>query len=71
MILTNVQPLIENVMKTSEETIALRKERNMAINAKFTEYLKQGLGFMEAYEKTARDFWLSERHIRDIIAGRK
>ena len=57
-------------MKTSEETIALRKERNMAINAKFTEYLKQGMGFMDAYEKTARDFWLSESHIRDIIAGR-
>ena len=43
-------------MKANEETIALRKERNRAINAKFTEYLKQGMGFMDAYEKTARDF---------------
>lgn len=58
-------------MRTSEETIALRQRRNKAINARFAEYLKQGMGFMEAYEKTASDFWLSESHIRDIIAGRK
>ncbi len=58
-------------MKASDETIALRKERNRAINVKFMEYLRQGMGFMDAYEKTARDFWLSESHIRDIIAGRK
>ena len=53
-------------MKASEEAIALRKERNRAINAKFTEYLKQGMGFMDVYEKTARDFWLSESHIQRI-----
>ena len=43
-------------METSEETIALRKERNRAINVKFTEYLRQGMGFMDAYEKTTGFF---------------
>lgn len=45
-------------------------ERNKRIRQIFAQYLRQGLPVMQAYARTASDFYLSENRIRDIISGR-
>ena len=44
--------------------------RNTAIKSQFIAYIQSGLPRMTAYAKTGEDFYLSEKRVRDIVAGR-
>ena len=46
----------------------LLAQRNRRICAMYFDLLRRGTPFMEAYAATAETFWLSESHIRRIIA---
>lgn len=43
--------------------------RRAAIIRTFNTYIATGLGRMDAYAKTAADFYLSEERVRKIIWG--
>jgi hypothetical protein len=47
------------------------QRRNKAIQQRFYELLGQGSPVMLAYAMTGKEFYLSEKRVRDIIAGRK
>jgi hypothetical protein len=47
------------------------QRRNEAIRQRYYKLLGQGNPVMLAYAMTGREFYLSEKRIRDIIAGRK
>lgn len=46
------------------------RRRNTAIKSQFIAYIQSGLPRMTAYAKTGEDFYLSEKRVRDIVAGR-
>lgn len=45
-------------------------ERDKALREAFYGHLREGLPPMKAYTKTAEEFYLSEKRVRDIIGGR-
>ena len=47
------------------------QRRNTAIRKHFYELLGQGMPIMVAYAMTGKEFYLSEKRVRDIIAKRK
>ena len=47
------------------------QRRNTAIRKHFYELLGQGMPIMLAYAMTGKEFYLSEKRVRDIIAKRK
>ena len=47
------------------------ERRNKAIRKRFYELLGNGRPIMLAYAMTGKEFYLSEKRIRDIIAQRK
>ena len=58
------------VAKKDRRMIDIQR-RNKTIRQRYYELLKQGHPVMLAYAMTGREFYLSEKRIRDIIAGRK
>jgi hypothetical protein len=60
----------EKGRKTDKRMIDIQR-RNKTIRQRYYELLKQGHPVMLAYAMTGREFYLSEKRIRDIIAGRK
>ena len=60
----------EKGRKTDRRMIDIQR-RNKTIRQRYYELLKQGHPVMMAYAMTGREFYLSEKRIRDIIAGRK
>jgi len=46
------------------------QQRNMAIRNTFFHYISTGMSRMDAYARTAQEYYLSEERIRQIVAKR-
>jgi len=46
------------------------QQRNAAIRVTFFHYLSTGMPRMDAYARTAEEYYLSEVRVRDIVARR-
>jgi len=46
------------------------QQRNLAIRETFFHYIQTGMPRMDAYAKTAQEYFLGEKTIRDIVARR-
>jgi len=46
------------------------QKRNNAIQLRFDFYIRSGMPRMLAYARTAEDFFLSEKRVRDIVKKR-
>jgi len=46
------------------------RQRNAAIRETFFHYLSTGLPRMDAYARTAAEYYLSEVRVREIVAKR-
>jgi len=46
------------------------QQRNTAIRNTYFHYIQTGMSRMNAYAKTAQEYYLSEVRVRDIVARR-
>jgi len=46
------------------------QQRNAAIRETFFHYLQTGMPRMDAYARTAQEYYMGEKTIRDIVARR-